>query len=439
MARDRITFAELQDAREHVERALEQLRELRDVDAALNDLWRAAPRSAGLSGLFGKVAALLFRRQQRFNSALVQRINRNREIREQIDQGLMQYLQGLSQYLAVQLSEGLSAIGDEMLKRWESLAARQERQDARLQEIQARLGIVQHASMALRREVERVVSAASVPAAAAPAPLAAQGEVPAAGAPSPSVAHPGGAAPAHEFGAELDSYKYVGFEDQFRGSPEEIRRRLADYIPFFTQARDVLDVGCGRGEFLELLREHAISARGIDLNHQMVEVCREQGLDVVQGNALTFLPSLADGSLGGVFAAQVVEHLQPEALVGLLDAAYHKLRPGAAIVLETINPACWSAFFDSYIRDVTHVRPLHPDTLKYLLQASGFEDVAVRYSAPYPEENRLQPVPAPAVTADTPSDLRRLAELAGTFNTNVERLNAALFTYRDYAVIGTRR
>jgi O-antigen chain-terminating methyltransferase len=425
MAEQRITLRELHAAREDAERALAASRELHDLDKALNELWRAAPRSAGgLSGFFSRVVGLLLRRQQRFNSVLVQRLNRNRELREQIDQALMRYLAGQVEYLGTQLSEGLSAVGDEMLKRWESLAARQERQDARLQEIQTRIGTVQHASMALRREIERAVTASSI-------------AVPAAAGEPPAVAEDV-KREAHAAGPGLDSYKYVGFEDEFRGSPEEIRRRLAEYLPYFAGARDVLDVGCGRGEFLALLGEQGVVARGLDLNPQMVDVCRARGLDVVEADVLTYLPSLPDVSLGGLFAAQVAEHLQPDALVGLLETAFHKLRPGTTIVLETINPACWSAFFDSYIRDLTHVRPLHPDTLQYLLQASGFENVTIRYSAPYPEEDRLQTVPVPVVTPDTSPDWRQLAELAGTFNTNVERLNAALFTYRDYAAIGER-
>ena len=98
------------------------------------------------------------------------------------------------------------------------------------------------------------------------------------------------------------------------------------------------------------------------------------------------------GSLGGLFAAQVVEHLEPAYLTRLLEAAFDALRPGAPIVLETINPACWFAFFESYIRDITHVRPLHPDTLKFLLIASGFQQIEIRYRAPYPEHEKLQPL-----------------------------------------------
>ena len=182
----------------------------------------------------------------------------------------------------------------------------------------------------------------------------------------------------------LDSYKYVGFEDQFRGSQHDIAERVAAYVPLFEGASDVLDVGCGRGEFLELLRANGVSARGIDLNEEMAAVCRTRGLDATAGDALSYLLAQPDGSLGGLFAAQVVEHLEPDYLMRFLEAAYHKLRPGSKIVLETINAACWYAFFSSYIRDVTHVRPLHPDTLRYLVSASGFQKVTVRLQRAIP-------------------------------------------------------
>ena len=159
--------------------------------------------------------------------------------------------------------------------------------------------------------------------------------------------------------AGLDAWKYVGFEDRFRGSREEIRSRLEAYVPIFRGASDVLDIGCGRGEFLNLLREHGIGGRGLDLNHEMVEVCRTQGLEAAEGDALGYLRSLPDQSLGGLFAAQVAEHLEPDYLLELLEEAFVKLRPGSAIVLETINVSSWFAFFSSYIRDITHVRPLH--------------------------------------------------------------------------------
>lgn len=190
----------------------------------------------------------------------------------------------------------------------------------------------------------------------------------------------------------------------------------------------MLDVGCGRGEFLALLSQHRISARGIDLNAAMVDVCREKGLDATNADALTYLRAQPDGSLGGLFAAQVIEHLEPSYLTQFLDAAFDKLRPGAPIVLETINPGCWFAFFESYIRDLTHERPVHPDTLKYLLIATGFQRVDIRYLAPYPDAEKLQPLPENAALADS----------IDTLNANVEKINRLLFTYLDYAAIGHR-
>ena len=122
-----------------------------------------------------------------------------------------------------------------------------------------------------------------------------------------------------------------------------------------------------------------MGGRGIDLNDAMVEMCREKGLEATKADALSYLRGLPQGSLGGLFAAQVVEHLEPAYLTQLLEAAFDVLRPGSPIILETINPACWFAFFESYIRDITHVRPLHPDTLKFLLIATGFQQVDIRY------------------------------------------------------------
>jgi O-antigen chain-terminating methyltransferase len=194
----------------------------------------------------------------------------------------------------------------------------------------------------------------------------------------------------------------------------------------------VLDIGCGRGEFLALLREHGVTARGIDLNPSMVEVCLGKGLDATAADAVSYLRALPEHSLGGLFAAQVVEHLEPRYLTQLLDAAFDALRPGAPIVLETINPACWFAFFESYIRDITHVRPLHPETLQYLLVASGFQQVEIRYRAPYPETDKLQPV------VKGPSETAALTDWADTINANVEKINRLLFTWLDYAAVGRR-
>jgi O-antigen chain-terminating methyltransferase len=280
------------------------------------------------------------------------------------------------------------------------------------EELRTVAAVSQQATLALKRDFERLVGGQT---GVRPGSNSGQTGIRPGSDPQPAVFR------------SLNSYKYVGFEDQFRGSRDAIRARLETYLPIFAGASDVLDVGCGRGEFLELLAANGIRARGIDLNHEMAEQCRARGLDVTEADAVSYLSELPDQSLGGLFAAQVVEHLQPETLLHLLELAYHKMKPGGRIVLETLNPACWVAFFDSYIRDITHVWPLHPETLKYLVLASGFTKADVEYRTPVPPQDRLQTVP----TADG-------SDLVETFNANVEKLNARIFTYLDYAVIGSR-
>ncbi|HWB17723.1 MAG TPA: class I SAM-dependent methyltransferase [Vicinamibacterales bacterium] len=419
--------------------------------AALNDAWRIIAADPPIDrSLKGRLRGLVWRlvgpilgNQQRFNSLLVDHLNRTSGALEaartagdaraaalhaQIDalvhfqSRLLQYLQTITWYVDTKdrataaradvVNAGLSALTDDWLKRWESAhtadahrAATADRLRASIDDVRATAAQAQDAALALKRDVERLL--------AGPAPDV-----------SPSTPPP---AP------DLDAFKYVGFENAFRGPTDEIARRLESYLPTFEGQSDVLDIGCGRGEFLDLLRAHGISARGLDSNHAMAEACRARGLDVVEADALTYLRGLDDGALGGLFAAQVVEHLPPAYLTALLETAAHKLRPGAPIVLETINPACWVAFFESYIRDLTHVRPLHPETLQYFLRASGFRDVTIAYRSPVDPAGQLRDVAPPA--PDTPP---LLADLIDTFNENVATLNGRMFTYMDYAAIGRR-
>ena len=180
-------------------------------------------------------------------------------------------------------------------------------------------------------------------------------------------------------------------------------------MPILAGASDVVDIGCGRGELLGLLRERGAKARGVDASPAMVEVCRAAGLDVEQGDAVGYLERQPDGSIGGLVAIQVVEHFAPAYLTRFLETAYHKMRPGAPLILETINPACWMAFFETYIRDLTHQRPLHPDTLRYLVQASGFTHVDVQFRQPVRDLDRLDRVRGCRPTAAGPPRRARRA------------------------------
>jgi len=398
---------------------LERLNSLYQIiDTAPAEGGLKARLASGARRLLGRVLS----RQQEFNAALVDHINRNIVLGFEAHHASVNTIEWVA--AAVDKCEGAT---DEIQRHLEALLARERRNDtavaalaAQHEELRAAVSVVQQAAHGLRRAVEEI------------------GSNPKAQIPNPKSQADPGPAPPSQFD-DLDSHKYVGFEDQFRGSPEDIRRRVEEYLPIFSGITDqgsgiggdVLDIGCGRGEFLDLLREHGIRARGVDVNPAMVEVCRGKGLEAETADALAYLRGLPDASLGGLFAAQVVEHLEPRYLARLLDAAFEKLRPGAPIVLETINPACWFAFFESYIRDLTHVRPVHPDTLKYLLIATGFQHVEIRYRAPYPEGEKLQKLAGGGQQA-------ALADLVETLNANVEKINRLLFTYLDYAAIARR-
>ena len=455
---------------------------------AVNEAWRIAPDAGRFAGTGWKRRLLAWawgfvgpvvERQQHFNGLLVDHLNRTAPAAAEGQQALAATLTALGEYAAAletfqsrlvqyvqqitpfvdtkdhavagvarAVMSALDGLSDEVRRRAEAAVAREQRYARQVDELRTTVGRVQHDLLEVRRRIRR------------PAGDAAQDDVRGGRAQDGKQDHArggeaqdgkqdharggeaaAGEAPAAAAQAALDdsadAYAYVGFENLYRGSRDEIRSRLVEYLPLFEGASDVLDVGCGRGEFLDLLREREIRARGVDVNAKMVEECRARGLDASAGDALTYLRVLEDGSLGGLFAAQVVEHLQPDYLVRLLDVACRKLRPGARIVLETINPRCWFAFFDGYVRDITHVRPLHPDTLTYLLGASGFQRATVRYLTPYPEDGKLQRIPLPDGLGRSDED-RALAAAVRTFNGNVDTLNGLLFTHLDYAASAER-
>jgi SAM-dependent methyltransferase len=424
--------------------------------------WLSAPLWRLVRGRVEAATHVALERQAAFNAILVDHLNRNvavqRSTREAVETSvsvlrvqleslagfhsrLVQYLQHVTPFvdtkdrsemlagLVLGLSSGLNGVSDEFRRQRESMDAREQRYVAAVDELRTSMASVQQTGLMLKREVERRLVS---PAAAGVAAAGAAGS----DAATPAPAHATRATASSSAAPMTDTvnaYKYVGFENKFRGTEAEIRARQMTYVDVFRGASDVLDLGCGRGELLALLKEHGISARGLDLNHEMVETCLARGLDVREGDAIAHLESLPDASLGGLIALQVVEHFAPAYLVRFLDVAFHKLRPGARIVLETLNPSCWVAFFEAYIRDITHAWPLHPETLKYLVVASGFQRVDVRLMSPYPEADRLQ-----HVSGASDHGPLQVVGLATTFNENVNKLNALMFSYLDYAVVAER-
>ena len=245
---------------------------------------------------------------------------------------------------------------------------------------------------------------------------------------APAVAPAAQGEQAHGSPADSEGADYFAFESRMRGSTELIRERQSVYLDDFRAAAPVLDIGCGRGEFLTLLRDAGIEARGIDVDSEMVTHCREQGLEVEQADALTHLASLEDDSLGGIFCAHVLEHLSPPALFRLLELAVAKLRPGGVFAAETPNPLSLIALAN-FSADLSHDRPLHPATLSFLARQAGFRTVELRFLSEPSEGERLKLVPLP--------ERRDLAPAKDALDANVNRLNDVVFGPQDYAVLAT--
>lgn len=188
------------------------------------------------------------------------------------------------------------------------------------------------------------------------------------------------------------------FSDRFRGAEERIRAQQAEYIERFQDASDVLDIGCGRGEFLEAAKAAGIAARGIDLSEEMVAFCRSKGLEVEQADLFRYLDDLADASLGGVYCSQVIEHLPPEMLPRMVRLVSAKLRRGGLLAIETPNPECLAIFATHFFLDPTHTRPVPPALLVFYLEEFGFGNIDVERLFP-----AVETMPA---LASLPEDVR---------------------------------
>lgn len=219
-------------------------------------------------------------------------------------------------------------------------------------------------------------------------------------------------------------FDYFAFEDLYRGEEADIRSRQQDYLEYFRGRENVVDIGCGRGEFLELLRDNNISARGVELGLDQYLLCREKGLDVVQQDLFAYLESVPDESLGGLFSAQVIEHLTASDQLRYVALAYQKTKPGSPVIFETINVQCVYAVVRNFFLDPTHVRPVHPETLKFAMETIQFKNVELRFSGPVSDKQ----IPPLQLNGDTP-------QLAA-FNRSMQELNDLIYGYQDYAAIG---
>lgn len=221
----------------------------------------------------------------------------------------------------------------------------------------------------------------------------------------------------HGLAKEIDTY-YLAFEEDGRGSLEQVRAKLGAYDDWIatistSTALPVLDIGCGRGEWLQLLEERGVQAWGIDSSPVMADTCRSKNLEVTCGDALAVIGTVADQTLGALTLFHVVEHLPFPALYILIKEAARVLHAGGSILIETPNPENLLVGSHTFYHDFTHRNPVTPTALQFLLSYHGFERLQVLRLNPYPPEARV-----PGTDALT------------------ERMNGHLCGPQDYAVIG---
>lgn len=200
------------------------------------------------------------------------------------------------------------------------------------------------------------------------------------------VARPSGSPPSDpEDRATPLEFDYGRFAERFRGTEEYVKTGQAMYLPHFAGLQNVLDIGCGRGEFLEMMRNAGVGAKGIDLSEESVATCRHKGLDAEVADLFVYLQNLPEASLDGVFCSQVVEHLPPEKLPAMIRLATSRLRRGGAIAIETPNPECLAIFATHFYLDPTHQRPVPHPLLVFYLEEYGVGNLEVRKLSPAAE------------------------------------------------------
>lgn len=211
----------------------------------------------------------------------------------------------------------------------------------------------------------------------------------------------------------LPQLDYGRFAERFRGDEDYVRRNLVFYKPIFEGRANVLDIGCGRGEFLETMRDAGVTARGIDLSEESVAQCLQKGLEAERADLFEYLAGRVDSEFDGIMSSQVVEHLAPEALPRMVQLCAAKLRRGGLLAIETPNPECLAIFATHFYLDPTHTRPVPHQLMAFYMEEAGFGGIQV---------HRL----SPAIDS-----IPELAELPENFRNR-------FFGGLDYAITGTR-
>jgi O-antigen chain-terminating methyltransferase len=239
------------------------------------------------------------------------------------------------------------------------------------------------------------------------------------------------AAPAIE--QAYEELQYIDLEARFRGLESDIAERLSIYRPFLEseerQGGEVLDLGCGRGEALEVLAGFGLRVRGVDSSVEMVRACADKGLSAVAGDLFEVLGAVDEGSLGGVVSFHVIEHLPAPSLERLVRLAWRALGDGGVLILETPNPLSLVVAARNFWLDPTHRRPVHPEMLHLFYEQAGFGRIERLDLRRFPAEQRLPEIDLAGLAPD-------LQALAHEVNQLRDRLDALLFGFQDFALVG---
>ncbi len=208
-------------------------------------------------------------------------------------------------------------------------------------------------------------------------------------------------------------FDYARFAERFRGPADYVKAGQRIYLADFSGRKNVVDIGCGRGEFLEMMREAGVPARGIDTSSESIALCRQKGLSAETADLFVWLAQQPEGALDGIFCSQVVEHLPPERLPEMIQLAASRLAPGGVIAIETPNPECLAIFATHFYLDPTHTRPIPHPLLVFYLEEFGIGGIEVRRLSP-----AVETMPS---LAGLPADFRD-----------------AFFGGLDYAVVGKK-
>lgn len=204
-----------------------------------------------------------------------------------------------------------------------------------------------------------------------------------------------------------------------------VQEQLLPYAEFFRGLSPVVDLGCGRGEFLEILRQQGTAGYGVDSDPYACEIARRKLLKIVEEDMLEHLRQLPDRSLGGVFSARVMEYLPAHLQAEFLALCSSKLKPGGVVVIETTNPGSRQGFGRISCLDPTHLRPIPPELIKSVLESADIRDVRISILAPV--EASLAPVAAGEASGNP---VRRAELVTGASN--------LLSSSSTYAVVGWR-